>query len=118
MDNTLAEGAVPEAGDLAELELHIVDGGLDAWTPFAEHLSYILQVVKPGALSVLEVEEAAVPLLVVLGEALAELIGESLLHLVEDDLDGGIHGACSLLEAGEVVVGGRGSRIVSLIPGC
>jgi len=57
---------------------------------------------------VLEVEEPAVPLLVVLGEALAELVGEPLLHLVEDDLDSGIHGAGSLLEAGEVVVGREG----------
>ena len=56
----------------------------------------------------LEVEEPAVPLLIVLGEALAELVGEPLLHLVEDDLDGGFHGACSLLEAVEVVVGGKG----------
>ena len=43
--------------------------------------------------------------LVVLGEALAELVGEPLLHLVEDDLDGGIHGAVATLKASEVLVG-------------
>jgi len=82
LDPALAEGAVPEAGDLAELELHVVDGGLDAGTPFIEHLSRVLQTVKPGALRVLEVEEPAVPLLVVLGEALAELVGEPLLRMI------------------------------------
>jgi len=55
----------------------------------------------------LEVVEPAVPLLVMLGEALAELLGELLLHIIEDDLDGRIHGAGAFLEAGEVVMVGN-----------
>ena len=104
----LAEGVVPEAGDLAELEPDVLDGGFDVWTPFVEHLGRVLQANNPGALRLLEVVEQAVPLLVMLGEALAELLGEPLLHLIEDDLDGGIHGAGAFLEAGEVVLVGNG----------
>ena len=55
-----------------------------------------------------EVEESLIPLVVVLGEALAELLGEPLLHLVEDELDGGIHGTGALLESGKVIVRGKG----------
>ena len=62
-------------------------------------------MVKPCALRLLEVEDPAVPLLVVLKEALAELVGEPLLHLVEGELDGWVHGALATLKASEVLVG-------------
>ena len=99
------KGAVPEAGDLAELELYVVDSGLNAWTPIVEHLRRRLKAIESGALGVLEVEEAAIPLLVVLREALVELVEEPPVHLIEDDLDCGIHGAGLLLVVGEVVGG-------------
>jgi hypothetical protein len=41
----------------------------------------------------------------VLREALAELIEEPPVHLIEHDIDGGIHGAGLLLVVGEVVGG-------------
>ena len=93
---------------LAELELHIVDGGFDERTPVVEHLGRVLQAVEAGALGLHEVVEAAVTLLVMVGEALAELVGQALLHLVEDELDDGIHGAGSLLEPSKVLMRGKG----------
>jgi len=57
----------------------------------------------------------AIPLLVVLREDLVELVEEPPVHLIEDDLDGGIHGAGLLLVVGEVV---GGFRILNLIPEC
>lgn len=102
--------------ELAEFEFDIVDRGLDAWTPIVKHLRRFLEAINASTLGMLEVVEAAILLNVVLGEAFLELIDESLLHIIEDELDGGIHGACTLLKSGKVGMGREGLKdLVSYI---
>jgi hypothetical protein len=74
---TLEHRVIPLVCQLADLLLGVVYGGLNLGVPFVEHLGDHFKSDDAGAVVVLEVMEVCVPLEVVLGE--------TILNLLEDD---------------------------------
>jgi hypothetical protein len=100
---------------LLHLEADVVDGRVNLGAPRIHRRCRPLEngdarvlgggEVRDLAIQIgLEVGEALVPLRVILRETLGELIGDTLGHLVEEELVFGIHGALASLQPGEMIV--------------
>lgn len=107
----VADGTVPVVRELANLQLDVVDSGVDRGAPILECLGGRLQFDDAVAVKTLSFLEMLLPLEVALGEALVDLIGEEFLDLTEQDLGVWVHDARMFLETGEVVVGREGLQV-------
>lgn len=82
----------PSDGPTCRPQLDIADGVHDPWAPFVERLDYGLHGHDPVDDALLGVGEVLFPLCITIGEQAGELIGDVLLHVVEERLCVGIHG--------------------------
>jgi len=121
-------GAFAVLVEFLHLQAQIVDGSLDLGPPLLERIRGKLDPRDAQILNRIDFQELALPLVVVLGEALLPariLILKVLGHGVEHEFEVGIHGFEAALETSEMIVGreriqielGRKNQDVNLIPG-
>lgn len=110
------------ARELAELQLDVVNRSLDAWAPIVERLGGGLEGRDAHVCTELRFGKTDFPLGVAVDEKLRELIGDPLLHFVEEGLGVVVHGRCggegASLESGVVVMRRAALQVVNLIPDC
>lgn len=104
--------------ELLHLQTDVVDRGLRLETPLLESVRGLLERGNTSLVVILEIQELAlpsgvtvgealVPLGIVLGESLGDLVDEALGYLIDGNLGFRIHGVVMVLKMSVVVVRGR-----------
>ena len=97
-------------GELADLQMDVVDGALDVGVPLVDGAGGTLEGSDTRIMRDLQIGEAALSFVIILAESLLlalAMLREMLLqvaNLIEDEFDVRIHGTTATLEPSEEIV--------------
>jgi len=113
----IQQGTIQVLVELVHLQLETLHSRINLRLPGVERRGCRLQRRLQRVNASVRRGEVRIQLVVEVGEAAVELVGEALRHLVENGLDGGIHRSMAALKPGKVVMGRRLQNRRNLIPG-
>jgi len=103
----IQKGPLPVLGELADLQMDVVDGALDVGVPLVDGADGTLEGSDTRIMRDLQIGEAALSFVIILAESLLPALLKTLIQLgqlIEDEFGVWVHGVMPALESSEVVV--------------